>query len=82
MPLFQISLLQVFDDFPNISDHFQKISEDSSKLVQRSDERCRTFPKNTRIFPKIAKDFRGRPEDVSIIHNKLKYNLRDKLDIS
>ena len=51
----------VFDDFTEISDHFPKISEDSPKLVQRSRKRCRTFTK-------IAKGFRGRPEDVSIIH--------------
>ena len=26
------------------------------------------FSENFRIFAKIAEDFRGRPEDVSIIH--------------
>ena len=57
----------VFDDFPKISDHFPKISEDFPKLSQRPDERSRTF----RRFPKIAEDFRGRPEDVSMIHQRI-----------
>ena len=58
----------VFDDFPKISDHLPKISEDFPKLFRRPDERFRTFSDNFRRFPKIAEDFRGRPEDVSMIH--------------
>ena len=71
----------VFDDFPKISDHFPKISEDFPKLSRRPDERFRTFPENFREFPKmsedvrrllkIAEDFRGRPEDVSMIHQRI-----------
>ena len=57
----------VFDDFPKISDHFPKISEDFSKLFRRLDERSQTFFENFGTFPKIAEDFRGRPEDVSMI---------------
>ena len=60
----------VFDDFPKISDHFLKISENFSKLFQRPDERTRTFSENFRKFPKIAEDFRGRPEEVSMIHKR------------
>ena len=54
----------VFDDFP-------KISEDFPKLFRRPDERFRTFPENFRRCPKIAEDFRGRPEDVSMIHQRI-----------
>ena len=57
----------VFDDFP-------MISEDFPKLSRRPDERSRTFPENFRNFrrcPKIAEDFRGRPEDVSMIHQQI-----------
>ena len=57
----------VFDDFP-------KISEDFPKLSRRPDKRFRTFPENFREFrrcPKIAEDFRGRPEDVSMIHQRI-----------
>ena len=61
----------VFDDFPNISDHFPKISEDFPKFFRRLDERSRTFSENVRRLPKIAEDFRGRPEDVSMIHKRI-----------
>ena len=68
----------VFDDFPKISDHFPKISENFPKLFRRPDERSRTFFENfpkisegVRRFPKIAEDFRGRPEDVSMIHQRI-----------
>ena len=61
----------VFDDFPKISDHLPKISEDFSKLFRKADERFRTFSENFRRFPMIAEDFRGRPEDVSMIHQRI-----------
>ena len=64
----------VFDDFPKISDHFPKISEDFSKLSRRPQERSRTFSRISETFrrcPKIAEDFRGRPEDVSMIHQRI-----------
>ena len=54
----------VFDDFP-------KISEDFPKLFGRPDKRSRTFSENLRRCPKIAEDFRGRPEDVSMIHQQI-----------
>ena len=60
-----------FDDFPKISDHLAKISEDFPKLFRRPDERSRTFSENFRRCPKIAEDFRGRPEDVSMIHQRI-----------
>ena len=61
----------VFDDFPKISDHLTKISEDFPKLFRIPDERSRTFSENFQNFPKIAEDFRGRPEDVSMIHQPI-----------
>ena len=61
----------VFDDFPKISDHFPKISEDFPKLPQRPDERSRTFSENFRRCLKIPEDFRWRPEDVSMIHQRI-----------
>ena len=51
----------IYDDFP-------KISEDFPKLFRSPDKRSRTFTENFWRFPKIAQDFRGRPEDVSMIH--------------
>ena len=61
----------VFDDFPKISDHPPKVSEDFPKLFQIPDERSRTFSENFRRFPKIAEHFRGRPEDVSMVHQRI-----------
>ena len=61
----------VFDDFPKISDHLPKISEDFPKLFRRPDEHFRTFSENFRRFPMIAEDFRGKPEDVSIMHQRI-----------
>ena len=49
---------------------FQKISENFPKLFQKPDERFRTFSENFRL-PKIAEDFRGRTEDVSMIHQRI-----------
>ena len=67
-----------FDDFPKISDHFPKISENFpnffSKARRTSPNIFREFPnisEDVRIFPKIAEDFRGRPEDVSMIHQRI-----------
>ena len=61
----------VFDDFP-------KISEDFSRIVPKA---RRTFPNIFREFPKtsedaprllkIAEDVRGRPEEVSMIHQRI-----------
>ena len=61
----------VFDDFPKISDHRPKISEDFPKFFLRPDVRSRTFSEYFRRCPKIAEDFRGRPEDVSMIHQRI-----------
>ena len=61
----------VFDDFPKIFDHLPKISEDFPKLFRRPDERSRIFSENFRRCPKISEDFRGRPEDVSMIYQRI-----------
>ena len=62
--------------FWRFSKDFRPLCENSSKFFSKPG---RTVPN---IFRKISEDFRGRPEDVSIIHQRFKYNLRDKLDIS
>ena len=64
----------VFYDFPKISDHFPKISEDFPKLFEGQTNVSEHFPRiseNSGRCPKIAKDFRGRPEDVSMIHQRI-----------
>ena len=69
----------VSDDFTKISDHFPKISKDFLKLFRRPDERSRTFSENYRRLPKT---FEEDPKMLPSYTNKLKYILRDKLDIS
>ena len=57
----------VFDDFPKISEDFQNCSEGQTKVSEH-------FPRiseDVRRFPMIAQDFRGRPEDVSMIHQRI-----------
>ena len=57
----------VFDDFPKISEDFQNCSEGQTNVPEH-------FPRiseNFRRCPKIAEGFRGRPEDVSMIHQRI-----------
>ena len=54
----------VFYDFPKI---FQNCPEDQTNVSEH-------FPRiseDVRRLPKIAEDFRGRPEDVSMIHQRI-----------
>ena len=75
IPIFELTcnvlIYDGVDDFPKISDHLPKISEDFLKLFRRQDKRSRTFSENSRICPKIAEDFRGGPEDVSMMHQRI-----------
>ena len=64
----------VFDDFPKISDHLPKISEDFQNCSEGQTSAPEHFPRiseNFRRCPKIAEDFRGRPEDVSMIRQRI-----------
>ena len=57
----------VFDDFPKLSEGFPNCSEYQTNVPEH-------FPRiseDVRRCPKIAKDFRGRPEDVSMIHQRI-----------
>ena len=61
----------VLYDFPKISDHFPKISEDFQNCSEGQTNVSEHFPRiseNSWRCPKIAEDFRGGPEDVSMIH--------------
>ena len=68
--------LTSFRRFPTTFQRFPKISKDSTKFVRGSQERFRAFPKTSeewQRFPKITKDsVQGRPEDVLIIHQRIK----------
>ena len=66
-------LPSTFLTFPNV---LQTMFEGHTNAAEH-------FLKKIRRLPKIAEVFRGRPEDVLIIHQRIhKYNLKDKLDIS
>ena len=62
---------KISDHFSKISDHFPKISENVPNLFRRPDERSQRFSGNFRRCPKMSEDFRGRPEDVSMIHQRI-----------
>ena len=51
----------IFDDFPKT---FQTCSEVQTNVPKHLPRISEDFQR----FPKIAKDFRGRPEDVSMMH--------------
>ena len=60
----------VFDDFPKISNHFLKIFQNI--IVLKARWTFSKFSENFQRLPKIAADLiRGRPKDVSIIHQQI-----------
>ena len=59
----------VFDDFPKIYDHFPKARRTFPNIF-------REFSENSRRCPKISEDFRGRPEDVSMIHQRIQVQFK------
>ena len=73
--------LMIFRRFRTTFRRFPKIFQNCSE-GQNIPEHFREFSEDVRRFPKIAEDFRGRPEDVSMIHKQIKCNLRDELDIN
>ena len=77
--------LTIFGRFATTFRRFPKISKDSTKFVCGTQERFRVFPEiseDYRRFPKIAKDsVRGRPEDVLIIHQRIKVQFKRQLTL-
>ena len=65
----------VFDDFPKISDYFPKILQNLSKGHLNIAE---NFPE----ISKITEDFKGRPEDVPMIHQRFAKLISVKSSIS
>ena len=75
------AFLLIFRRFPTTFPRFPKIFQICSEGQTNVPEHFPKISENFRRFSKIAEDFRGRPGDVSMIHQEFKYNLRDKLDI-
>ena len=76
------AFLMIFRRFPTTFRRFPKIFQNCSEGRTNAPEHFSKISENFRRLPKIAEDFRGRPEDVSMLHQRVKYNLRDKLDIN
>ena len=55
---------------------FPKILQNLSKGHTNVAEHFQKISEGTRRLPKIAKDFRGRPEDVSIIHQRIEVQFK------
>ena len=58
-------------DFPKISYHFPKIFQNCHEDQTNVPEHFPKISEDVRRCPKIAEDFRGRPEDVSMIHQRI-----------
>ena len=61
----------VFDDFPKISDHFPNIFQNFSESQTNVPKHFPKISEDVWSFPKIPEDFRGRMEDVSMIHQRI-----------
>ena len=59
----------VFDEFPKIS---QNCPEDQTNVP----EHFLRISENFRRCPKTDEDFRGRPEDVSMLHQRIKVQFK------
>ena len=59
------------EDFPKISDHVPKILQNLSEGRTNVTEHFPKISDDCRRLPNIAEDFRGRPEDISIIHQRI-----------
>ena len=61
----------VFDDFPTTFRRFPKIFQNCSEYQTNVSEHFPKISEHVRRFLKIAEDFRGRPEDVSMIYQRI-----------
>ena len=70
------AFLMVFRRFPTTFQRFPKIFQNCSEDQTNVPEH---FPKFSEIFgrlPRVAEHFRGRPEDVLMIHQRIKVQLK------
>ena len=61
----------IFRRFPTTFRRFPKILQNISEGQTDVPEHFAKTSENFRRCPKIAEDFRGRPEDVSMIHQRI-----------
>ena len=65
------AFLMIFRRFPTTSRRFPKIFQNCSKGKTNVPEHLPKISLDVRRFPKIAKYFRGRSVDVSMIHQRI-----------
>ena len=63
--------LTIFRRFPTTFRRFPKICQNCSEGRTNAPEQFPKISEDARRLPKIAEDFRGRPEDVSMIHQRI-----------
>ena len=64
------AFLMIFGRFPTTFRRFSKIFQNCSEGQTNVPEHFPRISENFRRCQKIAEDFRGRPEDVSMIHQR------------
>ena len=72
--LYKLTDDSILDDFPKISDHFPKISEifqNCSEGQMKVPEHFPRISENFRRCPKVPENFRGGPEHVPMIHQRI-----------
>ena len=69
--LLMTAFLMIFRRFPTTFRRFPKIFQNCSEYQTNVPEHFPKFSENFRRCPKISEDFRGRPEDVSMIHQRI-----------
>ena len=70
------AFLMIFRKFPTTFWRFPKIFQNFSEGQTNVPEHFPGISENFRRGPKIAEDFRGRPEDVSMIHQRIKVQFK------
>ena len=60
--------MRIFRRFPTTFRRFPKIFQNCTEGQTNVPEHFPRISENSRSFPKIAEDYRGRPEDASMIH--------------
>ena len=71
-----MAFLMIFRRFPTTFRRFPKILQNCSEGQTNVPEHFPKISENSRRFPKIAEDFRGRPEDVSMIHQRIQVQFK------
>ena len=70
------AFLIIFRRFPNTFRRYPKISQNCSEYQTNVPEHFPKISEDVRRFPKIAEDFRGRSEDVSMIHQRIQVQFK------